>query len=104
VLGPRQPQVRAARGAAAVLVSGCHLKDCHYINANYNTQKRVEKLWKELERKKIDTRRLRLEWFTAAEGQKFADTIKEIGKLVAAVSPEEITRGVASYKGRLDGR
>ena len=103
-VSPKFVRYAFARGAAAVLVSGCHLKDCHYINANYNTQKRVEKLWKELERKKIDTRRLRLEWFTAAEGQKFADTIKEIGKLVAAVPPEEITRGVAAYKGRLDGR
>ena len=38
-----------ARGAASVLVSGCHLGDCHYINANYQTQKRVERLWKKME-------------------------------------------------------
>jgi len=103
-VSPRFVRYAFARGVAAVLVSGCHLKDCHYINANYNTQKRVEKLWKELERKKIDTRRLRLEWFTAAEGQKFADTIKEIGKVVASVPPEEIARSVTAYKGKLDGR
>jgi hypothetical protein len=27
------------RGAAGVLVAGCHLNDCHYIDASYQTKK-----------------------------------------------------------------
>ena len=38
------------KGAPIVLVSGCHFADCHYIDANRWTQKRVEKLWDKLER------------------------------------------------------
>ena len=98
--------VRSAlrRGAAAVLVSGCHLKDCHYITANYNTKRRVDKLWQELKRKGVDAKRVQLEWFTAAEGQKFADKIKELKTVVATVTPEEIAKGQKAYKERLDGR
>ena len=43
-----------ARGAAAVLVAGCHLNDCHYINANYHTKRRIEKLWNKMEKLGLD--------------------------------------------------
>jgi len=103
-VNPKFVRYALRRGAAAVLVSGCHLKDCHYISANYNTLRRVEKLWKELERKGVDRNRLHLEWFTAAEGQKFADKVKEMKAVVAGVTPDEIAKGVKAYKERLDGR
>jgi hypothetical protein len=32
------------KGAAVVLVSGCHFGDCHYIDANHHTAKRIERL------------------------------------------------------------
>ncbi len=84
--------------AGAVLVSGCHLQDCHYINANYQTQKRVEKLWKEMEKLGLDTSRLHLEWFTAAEGQKFADKIGEMKEIVEKVDPKEIDKAAETFK------
>jgi len=87
-----------ARGAAAVLVSGCHLGDCHYINANYQTQKRVEKLWKKMERLGLDKDRLQLAWFTAAEGEKFASKIKEMQETVNRVTRDEIKRSKAMVK------
>jgi len=81
-----------ARGAAAVLVSGCHFGDCHYINANYQTQKRVERLWKKMERLGLDKNRLQLVWISAAEGEKFASKVKEMQSIVKSVSPEEIEK------------
>jgi heterodisulfide reductase subunit A len=83
-----------ARGVAAVLVSGCHLNDCHYIDANYQTKKRVEKLWKKMERLGLDKNRLQLAWISAAEGEKFASKIKEIQKIVDGVTKEEIEKTV----------
>ena len=83
-----------ARGAAAVLVAGCHLNDCHYINANYQTKRRVEKLWKKMERLGLDKNRLHLAWISAAEGQKFASTIKEIQKIVDSVTKDEIEKTI----------
>jgi heterodisulfide reductase subunit A len=77
------------KGAAAVLVAGCHLGDCHYINANYQTQKRVEKLWTKLEKKGIRKERLQLAWISAAEGERFASKVKEMSKIVETVTKEE---------------
>jgi len=83
-------------GAAAVLVAGCHLNDCHYINANYQTKKRVERLWSKLEKLGIDKNRLQLAWISAAEGEKFASKIKEMQKIVDGVTKAEIEKTVAA--------
>ena len=83
-----------ARGVAAVLVAGCHLNDCHYIDANYQTKKRVEKLWKKMERLELDKNRLQLAWISAAEGEKFASKIKEMQKIVDSITKEEIEKTV----------
>jgi len=77
------------RGAAAVLVAGCHLGDCHYINANYQTLKRVEKMWAKMEKKGIRKERLQLAWISAAEGEKFASKVKEMSEIVKTVTNDE---------------
>ncbi len=81
-----------ARGVAAVLVSGCHIGDCHYINANHQTQKRVERLWKKMEKLGLDKNRLHLVWVSAAEGERFASKIKEMQPVVSGVTAEEIEK------------
>lgn len=39
----------SGQGAPVVLVSGCHIGDCHYIDANHWTQKKVQKLQQRME-------------------------------------------------------
>ena len=78
------------KGAPMVVVSGCHYVDCHYIDANRWTQKRVEKLWDKLERLGIRPERLLLEWISAAEAQRFAKTMQDVEELRKKVSKEEI--------------
>jgi heterodisulfide reductase subunit A len=78
------------KGAPMVVVSGCHYVDCHYIDANRWTQKRVEKLWDKLEKWGIRPERLLLEWISAAEGQRFAKTMTDIEELRKKVTKEEI--------------
>jgi heterodisulfide reductase subunit A len=78
------------KGAPMVVVSGCHYVDCHYIDANRWTQKRVERLWDKLERWGIRPERLLLEWISAAEGQRFAQTMRDIDELRKKVTKEEI--------------
>ncbi|MDH4137053.1 MAG: hydrogenase iron-sulfur subunit, partial [Anaerolineae bacterium] len=78
------------KGAPVVLVSGCHLVDCHYINANRNTVRRVDALWEGLEKYKVRPERLQLEWCSAAEGQRWAKIMTEVEELRAAVTPEEV--------------
>jgi F420-non-reducing hydrogenase iron-sulfur subunit len=66
-------------GADGVLVAGCHIPtDCHYISGNFKAQRRVAMVKKLMEQLGIEPERLRLEWISAAEGDKFAKTIREM--------------------------
>ena len=93
-ISPKFIEYAFARGAAAVLIAGCHLNDCHYINANYQTKRRIEKLWKKMERLGLDKNRLQLAWISAAEGEKFASKIKEMQKIVEGATEQEIEKTV----------
>ena len=85
-------------GAPIVLVSGCHFVDCHYIDANRWTQRRVDKLWNKLEKLGIRPERLQLEWISAAEGQKFARVMTEIEEMRRGVTSEEIAHTMQVLK------
>ena len=66
-----------ASGADGVLVAGCHPGDCHYVTGNYKTKRRVEKFRSLLNELGIEKERLRLEWISASEGEKFARVVRE---------------------------
>ena len=85
-------------GAPVVLVSGCHYADCHYINANRQTVKRVQRLWDQLEKAGVRPERLQLEWISAAEGQKFAQVMKRMEELRKTVTPKEIEEAREALK------
>jgi heterodisulfide reductase subunit A len=102
-VSPRFVERAFARGAAAVMVTGCHLGDCHYINANYQTQKRVEKLWKKMEQNGLRKERLQLLWASAAEGEKFASKVREMKPIVESVTPEEIEKARKVFEKALSG-
>jgi len=78
------------QGAPIVLVSGCHINDCHYINANLQTQKRVERQKEKLKKLGIRPERLQLEWISAAEGPRFAEIMRGLEEKRKQVTREEI--------------
>ena len=65
-------------GADGVLVSGCHIGDCHYISGNLYTEARIELMKKALEVVGLNPERLRLVWVSASEGERFGRTIGEM--------------------------
>jgi heterodisulfide reductase subunit A len=81
-------------GAPVILVSGCHIGDCHYIDANHWTEKRVGKIHKKMAKLGIRPERLQLEWISAAEGVRFAEVMKRMEALRDAVSLYEIAETV----------
>jgi len=81
-------------GAPVILVSGCHIGDCHYIDANHWTEKRVAKIHKKMAKLGIRPERLQLEWISAAEGVRFADVMKRMEALREEVSLDEIAETV----------
>lgn len=82
------------RGAGAVLVTGCRLGDCHYIDANQQTLKRFNFWQRKLARKGIAEERLQLQWVSASEGKIFAAKMREMDEVVqryaASLKPEEV--------------
>jgi heterodisulfide reductase subunit A len=80
------------RGSPLIWVTGCHIGDCHYIDANHWTQRRVEKIWRRLKKYGVREERLQLDWISSAEGTKFARRVNELQDLLRSVTPEEIER------------
>jgi coenzyme F420-reducing hydrogenase delta subunit len=77
-------------GADAVLISGCHPGDCHYINGNLKARRRVKLLKEIMPRFGFDERRVKLTWIGASEGIDFANTMKELVEEVTALGPNEV--------------
>jgi heterodisulfide reductase subunit A len=82
------------KGAPVVLVSGCHIGDCHYIDANRWTEKRVQKVHKKMEKLGIRPERLQLEWISAAEGVRFANVMRRMEELRRDVTGREISETI----------
>ena len=79
-----------SKGAGAVLVTGCHPGDCHYISANHQTEKRVERWRTQLKAKGVNADRLQLWWVSAAEPRRFADKAKEMSALITDLPAAEL--------------
>jgi heterodisulfide reductase subunit A len=77
-------------GAPLVLLSGCHIGDCHYISANHWTRRRADRLWNRMDKLGIRPERLQLEWISAAEGPRFAQIMRDLEEMRRRVTPEEI--------------
>jgi F420-non-reducing hydrogenase iron-sulfur subunit len=77
-------------GADGVLLGGCHLNDCHYISGNFYTEKRVRLMKKLLEDAGVEPQRLRLEWVSASEGEKFSKVVTEFTEQVMKLGPSKV--------------
>ncbi len=77
-------------GADAVLISGCHPGDCHYINGNFKARRRVKLLKEILPHFGFDKRRIRLAWIGASEGVDFAKTMREMAAEIKELGPTEV--------------
>jgi F420-non-reducing hydrogenase iron-sulfur subunit len=74
-------------GADGVLIGGCHIGDCHYSEGNYKALRRYELMKILLNEFGIDPERLRLEWISASEGEKFARVTLEFEKQIRELGP-----------------
>ncbi len=75
------------KGADGVIVCGCHLGDCHYLEGNVRAEKRAEAIQLMLQDFGIEEERFRLEWISASEGPKFAQVMREFTEQVKRVGP-----------------
>ncbi|MBI5688877.1 MAG: hydrogenase iron-sulfur subunit [Verrucomicrobia bacterium] len=76
-----------ARGADGVLIGGCHPGDCHYVEGNYKMLRRFQLLRRLLQDLGIAPERVRLEWISAAEGERVKAVINEMTAQLKALGP-----------------
>ena len=75
------------KGADAVLICGCHIGDCHYLEGNLKAENRKEALELLLEDFGLEPERFRLVWISASEGPRFAEVMTEMTETVRALGP-----------------
>ena len=80
------------KGADGVLVAGCHPGDCHYQSGNYKTNRRIKLLKKLLEEMGVDPKRVRFEYVSASEGQKFATIVTEFVDELKKMGPNPLNK------------
>lgn len=76
-----------ARGADGILIGGCHPFDCHYVEGNYKCLRRFRLLQRMLTEMGIEEERVRLEWISAAEGEKVKRVINEMTATIQGLGP-----------------
>ncbi len=74
-------------GADGVLILGCHPGDCHYIEGNYKTLRRIPLLKKMLKQLGVEEERVQLEWVSASEGARFAEVADSFTQAVKNLGP-----------------
>jgi len=74
-------------GTDGVVVTGCRLGDCHYVSGNEKAKERLEHLQQLLDMLGIGGERLRMEWLSAAEGDRFALVMREFTKQIEELGP-----------------
>ena len=77
-------------GVDGVLVAGCHPGDCHYLRGNLLARRRITMLKKIIKTFGINPQRLKLEWISASEGGKFAQTVKDFVEEIKKLGPNEL--------------
>jgi F420-non-reducing hydrogenase iron-sulfur subunit len=75
------------KGADGALIGGCHPGDCHYVEGNYKMLRRFRMMRRLLADMGIEPERVRLEWISAAEGDKVRTVINEMTAQLTVLGP-----------------
>ena len=86
-----------AKGADGVLIGGCHPNDCHYAEGNYKMLRRFELLRRMLRDLGIAEARFRLEWISAAEGEKVKSVINDMVQKLTVLGPLDLPGRFADW-------
>ena len=78
-------------GADGVIITGCLIGDCHYIDGNVKAKERVDVMKKSLQSQGINPKRLEIGFASSSEGQKFADMMTNFVKEMEKLGPNSST-------------
>jgi len=78
------------KGADGVLVTGCHIGDCHYLTGNEYAEERMAHVAPLLQSIGINPARFHLEWISASEGKKFSEVVTEFTERIKGLGPSPL--------------
>ena len=91
-------------GAGAVLYSGCHPQDCHYITGQLVGASRAKRLGKIFDKMGMSPGRFRVEWISAAEGEKYARVINEMQDVIEGIGKEKLQAEIEELRPQMEKR
>jgi len=77
-------------GADGVIITGCHIGDCHYIDGNIKAKDRVEVMKKSLNILGIEPKRLEIGFASSSEGKKFANMMTNFVEKIKKLGPNPL--------------
>ena len=77
-------------GIDGVIVMGCHPGDCHYLEGNYEAEKKYDMTEGLLKFVGLDNR-IRLEWVSASEGVRFGEVVKDFTDKIRDLGPSPLS-------------
>jgi len=97
-IDPIIPLEVLAKGADGVIVLGCHPGDCHYSEGNLYEERKIRMLKKLIALTGMEPERLRLEWVSASEGQRFAQIVTEFTEQIRKLGPSPLSGRTPNQK------
>jgi heterodisulfide reductase subunit A len=91
-------------GAGAVLYSGCHSQDCHYITGQRVGSARAERLLNAFDKMGMTPGRFRVEWISAAEGDKYARVLNEMQGVLDSIPKEQLMEEIERLRPQMEKR
>ena len=91
-------------GAGAVLFSGCHPQDCHYITGQPIGERRAERMLTAFQKAGMTDGRFRIEWISAAEGDRYAEVVNEMQATLDAMPREELLAEIERMRPEMERR
>jgi coenzyme F420-reducing hydrogenase delta subunit len=91
-----------AKGADGVMVAGCHPGDCHYMEGNYKTMRRMAFLKKLVSDLGLEPDRLALEWVSAGEGGRFREVINGFVERIIELGPNPLGKTIEAKPGEAE--
>ena len=78
-------------GADGVFVAGCLEGDCHFLQGNIRGKKRVQNVKQILDEVGFGGERVEFYNLSAAQGQRFAEIVKEMTERITKLGPNPLT-------------
>ncbi|RLG39603.1 MAG: methyl-viologen-reducing hydrogenase subunit delta [Thermoproteota archaeon] len=80
-------------GADGVFIGACHPGDCHYVDGNLKARRRIAIIKNSLKALSLEPERIRFEFISASEGNKFARVVREFTEQIRKLGPNPLKRG-----------